>query len=141
MADRRRANFRMRSIGSLPLKTQRRIPADDIADGVWRIASNLGIRMTTRALTGRRVKNVEAQGEHRGERRDRGGERKRTSECKASFEMRRSKKRRGWRKMLRSQRGHTVDDILFLALKRPSAASTSSPGLLSPVDAVLAAPP
>lgn len=138
MADGRRANFRMRSIGSLPLKTQRRIPADDIADGV---ASNLGIRMTTYALTGRRVKNVEAQGEHRGERRDRGGERKRTSECKASFEMRRSKKRRGWRKMLRSQRGHTVDDILFLALKRPSATSTSSPGLLSPVDAVLAAPP
>lgn len=74
MADRRRANFRMRSIGSLPLKTQRRIPADDIADGV---ASNLGIRMTTRALTGRRVKNVEAQGEHRGERRDRGGVRER----------------------------------------------------------------
>lgn len=34
-----------------------------------------------------------------------------------AFKMRRSKKRRGWRKMLRSQRGHTVDDILFLALK------------------------
>jgi len=32
-------------------------------------------------------------------------------------ERRKSKKWRGWRKMLRSQRGHTVDDILFLVLK------------------------
>lgn len=48
--------------------------------------------------------------------------------------------RRGWRKMLRSQRGHTVDDILFLALK-PHRRLDIFRGLLSPVDTVLAAPP
>lgn len=68
--------------------------------------SNLKVRMTTRALPGRLAlrmwqKEEEGIGEIQRE----------------AFEMRRSKKRRGWRKMLRSQRGHTVDDILFLAFK------------------------
>lgn len=42
--------------------------------------------------------------------------------------------------MLRSQRGHTMDDILFLALE-PLPSPRYLPGLLSSVDAVLAAPP
>lgn len=71
--------------------------------------SNLRIRMTTSCTPRQtRAKNAR-QKEEEGI-----GERSRE---RKTFEMRRSKKRRGWRKMLRSQRGHTVDDILFLALK------------------------